>query len=41
MLSNTKKRKRLIWVIDIVYAVVMLYFLFLRNSFDIGGSYYR
>ena len=41
MLSNTKKRKRLIWVIDIVYAVVMLYFLFLRNSFDIGGSYWE
>jgi len=41
MLSNTKKRKRLIWVIDIVCAVVMLYFLFLRNSFDIGGSYWE
>ena len=41
MLSNTKKRKRLIWVIGIVYAVVILYFLFLRNRFDIGGSYWE
>ncbi len=34
-------RKKIVRVISIVYAALMFYFLFLRNGFNIGGSYWE